>query len=313
MSFTHVYRDAKKHHKEVVQRFRRGHKHANRLLKTYGLDLNDLRHHAVRTVALAGIASSALVGPAYARSIQVAPLVNQPVSPVNQILQNNPSPPLFTGIGGVSGPDVTLANQKGIFTGEIKSLVPHPSSLLQKDQADAIQQLVNDSFGLHVSTELDGISLNANYGAVGAEQHLKMYPGDTANNHELPSSGMAGGLGAWGYFAPSKSQITELDKTREEWYGVVQTFLTPGWNQNTQQYYEWFHHRKIAFINPNNGNVLISSIEDSGPNQFLDRKFGVSPEGIDALGYGITRKGPVYVFFVDDPDNKVPLGPLGGK
>lgn len=35
-----------------------------------------------------------------------------------------------------------------------------------------------------------------------------------------------------------------------------------------------------------------------------------SPEVMNYLGGSRYKKGPVLVFFVDDPENKVPLGPV---
>jgi len=50
---------------------------------------------------------------------------------------------------------------------------------------------------------------------MGAEQHLPRYPGDTVYEHrDLIEKGITPGLGGWGYFAPSRNQMTpELVET----------------------------------------------------------------------------------------------------
>jgi len=59
-----------------------------------------------------------------------------------------------------------------------------------------------------------------------------------------------------------------------------------------------------------NGNVVIADIADSGPAAWTGKHFGGSPEVMDYLGGSRYKKGPVVVFFVDDPKNEVPLGPV---
>jgi hypothetical protein len=58
---------------------------------------------------------------------------------------------------------------------------------------------------------------------------------------------------------------------------------------------------------------VVAAIADSGPAAFTGKQFGGSPEVMEYLGGVRYKKGPVIVFFVDDPDNKVPLGPVEFK
>ena len=67
----------------------------------------------------------------------------------------------------------------------------------------------------------------------------------------------------------------------------------------------------MAVINPQNGKVIIAVVADSGPSWWTGKKFGGSPEVMDYLQLQDGRqKGAVVVFFVDDPQDQVPLGPL---
>jgi len=55
---------------------------------------------------------------------------------------------------------------------------------------------------------------------------------------------------------------------------------------------------------------VVAAIADSGPAMFTGKSFGGSPEVMNYLGGARYKKGPVILFFVDDPEHKVPLGPV---
>ena len=59
-----------------------------------------------------------------------------------------------------------------------------------------------------------------------------------------------------------------------------------------------------------NGNAVVAAIADAGPAAWTGKHFGGSPEVMDYLGGPRYKKGPVILFFVDDPESKVPLGPV---
>jgi hypothetical protein len=122
--------------------------------------------------------------------------------------------------------------------------------------------------------------------------------------------GMAPGRGAWGYFTRSKSDMTEVDVEREKWYAVVQTLYLPDWNSRQPFLRDWYKYRKVLIVNTLNGNAVVADIADSGPAAFTGKQFGGSPEVMNYLGGSRYKKGPVVIFFVDDPQNQVPLGPV---
>lgn len=333
-SFHKVYWHAKRHHKEAVRHFHKTHRHARRLLKSQGLELDDLRNHTVRTVGLTTIAAGALAGPMYARTVQ-----NDASLDPHEIQKALISHQVITALGGSGtnlsvesiplqeqstsgdayGPDASFANKSGLFVQKVKRIAENPGQVLAPEQEQKIEQLIQESYGIPAKAELEGIRLNATHGVIAGEQHLPLYPGDKVENHTTDPtwylSGMVPGLPSWGYFKDSKEKVTEEDRLTEQWYGVAQTFLSPGWKENTEKYYKWYNGRKMIFINEDTGQAVIIRIKDAGPSPLLKRHFGGSPEVMDKIGYGLTRKGPIYAFFVDDPENKVPLGPvtaLGG-
>ena len=63
-------------------------------------------------------------------------------------------------------------------------------------------------------------------------------------------------------------------------------------------------------VNTQNGRAVVASIADSGPAAWTGKHFGGSPEVMNHLGGPKYTKGKVIIFFVDDPENKIPLGPV---
>jgi|SRR5581483_11893750 len=222
---------------------------------------------------------------------------------------------------------VSFANEQKLNTpiantqlsSQLLPLVPDEVRPLLQPEEQQITDLLSQNFGFKVSAELSGIRLDRSFGLIGAEQHLYRYPGDTIYNHADTSSdwdlfgdsGIAPGLGAWGYFAQSKDQFTEKDKQREKYYIAVQTFLAPGFNEHVAQYRDFFKYRKMLVVNPKTGQAVVADIADAGPSPWTGKHLGGSPEVMYALGlYDGPRKGAVLFFFIDDPNDTVPLGPI---
>lgn len=214
-----------------------------------------------------------------------------------------------------------------LLAAQLKDKVPNEVGPLTDQENQAISGVLTKTFGFSVVPQLDGKSLNTTYGVIGAEQHLYRYPGDTNYAHAenaqdwamYGASGMAPGLGAWGYFAPSKAQFTPLDAQRERWYIAVQTFLSPGFAENVAAYRDFYKYRKMLVVNPQTGQSVVADIADAGPAQWTGKQLGGSPEVMQAIGLAQgSRKGPVLYFFINDPNDTIPLGPInvpdtGGK
>lgn len=210
-------------------------------------------------------------------------------------------------------------DKKSFFLSDLYNLLPHEIRPLIPNEEQKLANLLIQTYGLKVTPELNGIRLNRTYGYIGEEQHLARYPGDTMDEHfdnsedakKYWSSGMAPGLGAWGYFASSKNQFTEQDKSREKYYIAVETFLSPGYMQHVAEYNKFFKYRKMLVVNPNNGKALVADIADSGPSEWTGKSFGGSPEVMQYLGREDgAAKGAVLIFFIDDPFDQVQLGPV---
>jgi len=218
-----------------------------------------------------------------------------------------------------------ILNPTDTLVQAIKSVIPATPRPLSRIEEKYLEQVFQNIMGVPTKATLEGEHLNQTYGYIGAEQHLRRYPGDVLINHAPKSkelggewyesedvlrSGMAPGKGAWGHFANSKDQMTSDLVETEKWYAVVQTLYLPDWNTRTKYLKDWYKYRKVLIVNIDNGKAVVASIADSGPAAWTGKHYGGSPEVMNYLGGARYKKGPVVLFFVDDPENNVPLGPV---
>jgi len=205
---------------------------------------------------------------------------------------------------------------------DLKNNLPAEVRPLSAEEEKTLSEILSRDFNMKVSTELQGMKLNRSYGLIGMEQHLARYPGDSTSTHfsnaenalRYGSEGMAPGLGAWGYFARSQYDMTQKDVDQEKYYIAVQTFLAPGFHENVKRYIEFFKYRKMLVVNPENGKSMVVDIGDAGPGESTGKHLGGSPEVMKYLErVDGAQRGPVLYFFIDDPKDQIPLGPIEPK
>lgn len=205
---------------------------------------------------------------------------------------------------------------------DLKKKLPTEMRALTQEEEVEIGQMLSNSFGFKAVAELDGKRLNRSYGVIGGEQHLYRYPGDSLYKHAenaqdsamFVPSGIAPRLGAWGYFTSSEVEFTEKDKQRERYYLAVQTFLAPGFAERVGEYRDFFKFRKMLVVNPKTGQAVVAVIGDAGPAEWTGKHLGGSPEVMHYVGLANgPRKGPVLYYFIDDPEDRIPLGPIKVK
>lgn len=328
--FHRIKKIALEHHRAAVESFHVTHRHAKRLLRKHKVTLRKIRKHALKSTAIAGASMSVLAGPALAAN---APTPVQPETGPQDLqhqLINDHVKTAGEAVTAVAttqkvGPSKSLANKQAELATQIKQISPQWTDLLTGDQETQFSQLIQQQYGIKAVAELEGMRLNATQGIIAGEQHLRTYDGDTLANHQTDplaySSGMVPGTPSWGIPAASASQVTQLMREQEEYYSVVQTWLSPGW---TPQKNVWFKNRKLLMMHVDEKShkvyAVVTDILDAGPNPRLTsvvdgqvgyRKYGGSPETIIGLGLGLERVGHVFAFFIDDPNNTVPLGPVG--
>lgn len=219
----------------------------------------------------------------------------------------------------VAGQEAQKIDNKVFLLADLANEVPDEVRPLTDAEETRIGDLLSKHYAMKVSAGINGLRLNRSYGLIGAEQHLARYPGDSMSTHfdnpedseKYYSSGMAPGLGAWGYFTTSKSNMTEEDVMREKYYLAVQTFLSPNFNSRVAEYRDFFRFRKMLVVNPVNGKAVVAVIGDAGPAEWTGKHLGGSPEVMKHLERVDGRaRGPVLYFFIDDPTDSIPLGPV---
>lgn len=288
-NFDHLHRSLLKKHKKVKKDFEKKQLNAVKWLSSKNLTLADVYNSTTRLLTTGTLAGTLLLS----GSIQ-AP-----------------------GLGSVKAPTSIRAqlstdefNKR--LAEKLLAMVPENIGKIQGEKEQEICDFLKDYLGFNVCFNLNGNILNYQYAWTGYEQHLYRYPGDTLEQHdEELQAGIAPGLGAWGYFSGSKEEMTYEDYMREKYYVAVQTLYLPEWQMDSQRIYEWYKYRKVVMVNPENGKACVAVVGDAGPAKWTGKQFGGSPELMRALDlHDNYRKGKVLLLFVDDPDNKIPLGPV---
>lgn len=264
------------------------HKSAKDFFTRTTLLAHSLRQKSSHLLAGAGLIG-ALVGMPAPKSLALAPLP----SSTSQPLENK------------------LTVRQKLMT-SLQDLLPHSPTKLNPEVAGQVEKIILDNTAISTKVVYEDQSLNHTLGYMGFEQHLTRFPGDSLDQHdEIQEAGIAPGRGAFGYFAKDRSSFTTRDFMREKYYCVVQTLYLDNWNRDHRFLKDWYAFRKMMVINPTNGLAVICAIGDAGPAEWTGKQFGGSPETMQALDLNKgPRKGLVMMLFVDDPENKLPLGPI---
>ena len=248
--------------------------HVEKFLSEKGLDLSGIREHSAKIIAAGALTGTLLFAP---------PNLAKNIPEVASIVKN---------LSDFEGKQTDTPQQETLLS-SLQQILPQKIGPMDRSQEKTLEQVFRETLGINARANLEGEHLNTTYGYIGAEQHLARHPGDNVAD-------MAPGLGAWGYVPADK----------EKWYAVVQTLYLPDWDKRQPYLRDWYKYRKVLIVNTINGNAVVADIADSGPAAWTGKQFGGSPEVMNYLGGPRYKKGPVLVFFVDDPKNQVPLGPV---
>jgi hypothetical protein len=200
---------------------------------------------------------------------------------------------------------------KSLLAKALDKILPSSSRVLTTDEENKLSQAIRQILGIKAVAELDGNRLNHQIGLIGLEQHLKRYPGDTLKGRDFPEVGLAPQKPAWGYFAPSQARLASSQVDMEKYYVAVQTLYLKDWQARLKELRDWYRYRKVLVINPKTGAAVVAVIADAGPAKWTGKQFGGSPQVMHHLGlYPKKTSGQVVLLFVDDPANKIPLGPV---
>lgn len=274
-----------KRHKLSHRNLSRVSHQAKKLLEKGSLRASKLREKSTQILASAGLTGALLLSPP----------VTQTVDQTHTITQKQ---------------DFNSA-----FSQSLVPVTPHFPTKLTPETATPIEQAIHDNTGINAKAALEGQQLNHQIGYIGYEQHLQRFPGDDISLHdEEQIAGIAPGKGAWGYFARSKDEFTTEDYMREKYYSVAQTLYLENWNSDFRFLRDWYKYRKILIVNPKNGKAVVTVLGDAGPAKWTGKQFGGSPEAMKVLDlHKGPRKGLVIFLFIDDPEDKIPLGPVSQR
>ena len=267
---------------------------AKKFFREKGIDLSKIRQHSAKLLSTGLMAGSLFFLP---------PADN---------LKFLPSP--YELVEKLRGDKDTLKKDKEkLLVDTLKSFLPDFPRPLGRSEEKFLEQIFRSAYGIGVKASLEGEHLNTTFGYIGIEQHLRRYPGDKLQYHgetNVVKEGMAPGLSAWGYFSDSKKDFDESAEEIEKWYVAVQTLYLPDWNIRQPFLKDWYKYRKVLVVNAENGMAVAAAVADSGPASWTGKQFGGSPEVMDYLGGENYKKGKVLLFFLDDPENTISLGPV---
>jgi len=194
---------------------------------------------------------------------------------------------------------------------KLESIVQMPPGHMEKETELYLEQQLSEILSFEVTAELEGQRLNHSIGIMGGEQHLYRFPGDSLGQHDAyQEAGIAPNRGAFGWFT-EQGELTEKAIAREKYYFAVQTLYLPNWNTEHPTLKPWYKFRKMVAINPAEKVAVVAVVGDAGPAAWVQKQFGGSPEVIrEGKIWSPKSRGRVLLLFVDDPDDKIPLGPI---
>lgn len=286
-------------HSQAKRSFSQNHPHAKAFFEDSGINLSNIRQHSTKMLAAGTMAGALLLtsGKAYAENLPLP-------APVASAVTSSVATPATIS-------DEDLANQLQKILPPINNAFNPPFLNLQEEKL--IGKIIEKGTGVKAVSTLEGEHLITAYGYIGAEQHLRRWPGDTISLHGKYADveGMAPGNGGFGYFADGMQDKEGIE--REKYYVNAPLMYLPDWDKRLRYLVNWYKFRKMIVVNPDNGHAVVGVMGDAGPAAWTGKHFGGSPEVMDALGGPRYKKGRVLFYFVDDPNNVVPLGPVNNS
>ncbi len=296
-------------YQQSVSHYSKSRKRLHTWLRLRAPDLLQIKQASQQMAAAVSLAGSVALNQPQLSPIQLPVDISNSITAVNELVFQKAQ----ATASGQEAPfiaQVTQEEHQAILTKMEEFVRQVPGHLPQQDEQYLEQQL-SDMLGFDVTAELDGNRLNHSIGIMGGEQHLKRFPTDTLAQHDAyQESGIAPNRGAFGWFT-EQGELTEKAIQREKYYVAVQTLYLPNWNTDHPKLKEWYKFRKMVVINPVDQKAMVVVVGDAGPALWVKKQFGGSPEVIrEGQIWSKEARGRVMLLFVDDPEDKVALGPI---
>lgn len=173
-----------------------------------------------------------------------------------------------------------------------------------------LEQQLQDLLGFEVVAELEGHRLPQTVGTMAALPHLRRYPTDTLKKHDTcQEAGWAAVRSGFGWFT-ELGQLTSSGVEREKYHFAIHADFLSSWDTDRESCREWFKFRKMVMVNPIAKRAVVGVVGDVGPSDWMQYQFGGSPEVVrQGRVWDLDTQGHVLLLFVNDPDDRVPLGP----
>ena len=194
---------------------------------------------------------------------------------------------------------------------KLASLAHLPAGHLEKTDELYLEQQLTDLLGFSVAAELADHRLNHSVGIMAAQPHLLRSPTDVLEAHgKYLEAGLATQRGGFGWFTEN-GELTTQGIEREKYYFAVQLQYLEHWHREAESLRTWYKYRKMVMINPSEEVAVVGVVGDIGPSTWMQQQFAASPEIIrEGNVWSQKTLGHVFLFFVDDPDGTIPLGPV---
>jgi len=282
----------KDQYQQLKDNFLNTHQEIAQWLKDNSLQLEDLKEHSQQLLAAVSLAGQIAI---------TQPVAAQMQQQIKELEADKKEKTLAK---------LTQEERQEIVN-KMVEYVNMPAGHLEKEAELYLEQQLTDILGFEVAAELDGKRLNHTIGIMGGEQHLRRFPTDTLIQHDAyQEAGIAPNRGAFGWLTEN-GQLTEKAIAMEKYYFAVQTLYLPDWNSNHKELKPWYKFRKMIVINPAEEMAVVGVVADAGPAMWVQKQFGGSPEVMrEGKIWSPKSRGRVILYFVDDPEDEIPLGPI---
>lgn len=159
-------------HLDTKKRLSTKHPKIEKFFKEKGVDPGKIREHSVKILGAGALTGTLLLTPP--GDLKTLPTPQEIVAKLK------------------TGELVKIDAQQGLLVDSFKSILPKRPGPLSRQEEKLLEQVFEQLIGVKVRATLEGEHLNTSYGYIGAEQHLRRYPGDSLSQHAPAESGSAG-------------------------------------------------------------------------------------------------------------------------
>jgi len=203
------------------------------------------------------------------------------------------------------------SEEKMEFFQLMQKLAHSADNINQSNEQLYIEQELSDRLGFSVASELEGWTLPHSTGKIKSLSHLRRHPLDELSDHLAVRNAQLNPYRSYFGWFTDEGNLYPRSIHREQFYVSVPLQYTPEWINRYTALIEWYRFRKVLVVNPYDGIAVVASIGNVGPHHAIQYQFGGSPELIQTGKiWSINAQGRVLMFFVEDPDDKIALGPI---